>query len=65
VLAVSPLTTIGVHPRTMLTTPGNRTSTMATRTTTIRTTQTTCALFGILNKTLLSPGKFLSGLFGI
>jgi RNA-directed DNA polymerase len=32
--------TIGVLPRTITTTRGNRTSTMATRTTTIRTTQT-------------------------
>ncbi len=42
--------TIGVLPRTITTTLGNRTLTMATRTTTIRTTQIGFVLFGILNK---------------
>jgi hypothetical protein len=54
-LAGLPTTTIGLRLRTMQTTCGNRTSTMATRTTTIRTTQTMCVLFGILNKPVPCP----------
>ena len=52
-LAVLPATTIGDLPSTIITTPGNRISIMATRTTTIRTTQIECVQFGVLNKSIL------------
>ena len=53
--------TIGVLPRTITTTLGNRTSTMATRTTTIRTTQIGFVLFGILKKPFINTVGHLPG----
>jgi len=58
-LAVLLTTTIGVLLRTMLTTHGTRTSTMATRTTTIRTTAFASGRFGVLNKAEWSSGVIL------
>jgi hypothetical protein len=61
-LVVLLITITGVRRRTMLTTRGNRTSTMAIRTTTIRTTTTMFGLFGFLNKQARGPGGKLPGL---